>query len=66
MMGRNSVSFSESTLRSSFTSSRPAAYSSLASFLATASSSPSNSSLAVSRHAPKWYSSNTTRSHFTL
>ena len=47
-------------------SSRPAAYSSLASFLATASSSPSKSSFAVSRHAPKWYSSNTTRSQFTL
>src|SRR6266511_2150518 len=40
--------------------------SSLPSFSATASSSPSNSSFAVSRHAPKWYSSKTTRSHSTL
>jgi hypothetical protein len=49
VMGRNSVSFSDSSLRSSFTSSRPMPYSSLASFLETASSSPSNNSLAVSR-----------------
>ena len=65
VMGRNSVSFSESSPRSSLTPARPVAYSSLSSFLATASSSPSNSSLAVSRHAPKWYSSKTTRSQLT-
>ena len=47
VMGRNSVSFSESSLRFSFTSSKLAAYSSFASFLA-AASSPSNNSLAVS------------------
>ena len=35
MIGRNSISFSESTPRSSFTSSSAAAYSSFASFLAT-------------------------------
>ncbi len=42
-MGRNSVSFTESSARSSFTPSRPAPYSSFASFRETASSSPSNS-----------------------
>ena len=62
VIGRKSVSASDSSPRSSLTLSRSLAYSSFVSFLATASSSPSNSSLAVSRHAPKWYSSKTTRS----
>src|SRR2546423_7669687 len=57
-MGSNSL---ESPLRSSFTSSKALEYSSSSSSI----SSPSKSSLAVSRHAPKWYSSKTTKSHFT-
>ncbi len=45
---------------------RPSLYSAAISFCLTLSSSPSNSSLADSRQAPKWYSSKMTKSQFVV
>ena len=63
---RKSASLPESSSRPSSKSSSSFAYSASSSFLATSTSSPSNNSLALSRQAPKWYSSKTTRSQFTV
>ena len=64
VIGRNSVSLSPSSSSSSLNASSSGLYSAAVSFLASESSSPSNNSLALSRQAPKWYSSKTTRSQF--